>query len=307
MTEATHIAFADESNYNTGRFRGVGMVSFPKERQNTLLENLNCIISNSEVGEIKWKKIKSAKYRFAAIKVINLLLTEANKGHLRVDVVIWDTEDKRHKIVGRDDIANLQWMYFQLFQNVLKMRWPTNSTWKLFPDENSAINWKKLHHRLDKLAKYREAEYVDAILRRSSLFNNIENIRDLWINNVNDFGILEISEVSSMMAPIAQAADLFVGMGVFSHQQYEVYSDWKIKISPQLNMGLFDGAQKKFTHKEDEHCFTLNYLNDKCKHYRLYVALQSTKGLLTRNPSKPVNFWLYQPQGEYDKAPLRAH
>ena len=299
------MAFSDESSHNSGRFRGIGVVSFPKERLDMLLEKLGKLIKESDVSEIKWKKIRTAKYRFAAIKVIDLVIDEAVKGNLRVDVIIWDTEDSRHKIVGRDDNENLRWMYFQLFRNVLRLRWSSNSKWILFPDENSIINWQVTHGKLNTAAKFIELEKEETHSSKTSMFRDHENYLDTFADQIKSFNVLEILEVNSTNTLLSQVADLFVGVGVFSHQQYYSYDSWCLNHSPQMRFEFMEINKTNFTPKEDEHCFVLNHLSEGCKQAKFAVSLNNTNGLFTRNPSKPMNFWLYQPQGEYDKAPVR--
>ena len=305
MADATHIAFSDESNHTTGRFRGIGMVSMPAEEHYPLLYKVDRILRESSVTEFKWSKMKGVKYRFLAMNFIDLLIAEACQKKLRIDVIIWDTEDRRHKIFGRDDKANLQKMYLYLFRTSLKKRWPSSATWKLFPDENSAIDWRKLQYRLDKFAKYRDPEYLEAAFGRLLRISGVETLNETWNSILGDFSVLEISEVNSANAPLAQVADLFAGVGVFSHLYYKTYSDWKVKKSQQMSLRICEPLKEDFSSKENEHCYVLDYLNNKCKHYRLQVALRTTRGLFTHNPSKPINFWLYRPQSDYDKAPIR--
>ena len=281
------------------------MVSFPIERLTSLLKNLNAIVQESDVSEIKWKKIKSAKYRFAAQKVVDLVFKEAEKGDFRADVIIWDTEDSRHKVIGRDDNENLRWMYFQLFRNVLHRRWPSNSNWSLYQDENSIINWERIHHRLNTASMYIELENEELLLEETPLLVDTEKVEELFTERIRSFSVSQILEVNSTNTLLAQVADLFVGIGVFSHQQYDVYDNWLLKNSPQMTLGFFENIKENFTSKEDEHCFIVNYLDMNCKQGKLGISLESTKGFFTRNPAKPINFWFYQPQGNYDKAPLR--
>ena len=43
---------------------------------------------------------------------------------IRIDSLMWDIDDSRHKISGRDDTANLCRMYHHLLRNVFLERWP---------------------------------------------------------------------------------------------------------------------------------------------------------------------------------------
>lgn len=107
-----------------------------------LSNDLSKRLSASNVKEFKWKKVNGAKERFAALKLCDFAVEYAYQGILRIDVLIWDTEDARHKVLLRDEIANLQRMYYHLFKNVLRLRWLSDAVWQLYPDEHTAMDWE---------------------------------------------------------------------------------------------------------------------------------------------------------------------
>ena len=98
------------------------------------------VIQESGVSEFKWEKLRQARERFAALEILDKVIDLSLQGKLRTDILIWDTYDRRHQIPGRDDVANLQRMYYHVFKNVLQCRWPSESTWKFCPDENTALD-----------------------------------------------------------------------------------------------------------------------------------------------------------------------
>ncbi|MBC7249932.1 MAG: DUF3800 domain-containing protein, partial [Anaerolineae bacterium] len=146
--ECTHVAYSDESFYNRGRYRSIAMVTLEADSSEPFSRSVRRLLDESEVKEFKWQKLRQARERFAAQKLVDFVIEKALLGILRVDVLTWDTEDSRHKIQGRDDIANLQRMYYHLFKDALK-RWPGDSTWRLYPDENSALDWETVRDYLD--------------------------------------------------------------------------------------------------------------------------------------------------------------
>lgn len=285
--KVTHLAFSDESQHNLGRFRGVGILSLPAENAAHISEDIQRRLENSEVTEAKWKKVRSARDRFAALKIIDVCLEEAFQGHLRVDVLIWDTQDTRHKLPGRDDNANLRNMYIQLFKNVLRKRWPIESTWQLFPDENSAIDWDYVRNTL---------RNTDRFTERAVTIFGFE-----WADMRVHFNLVEISEVSSKGVPLAQAADLFTGMGVFSYEHHDVYKAWQRQTSLQYE--LIPSEPIDFTSKEEEHAHVLDEFYQRVSKAGLGISIGL--GLHTRNPACPINFWPYKPQRKDDKAPTR--
>lgn len=123
----THVGFSDESNWNKGRFRSLGLVTAPLDVVADLQSEIKARLQGSDVSEFKWSELGGARERFAAIKLCQLAVQAACQGRLRVDVLIWDIRDRRHNIPGRDDIANLQRMYYHLFRNVLRARWPNDA------------------------------------------------------------------------------------------------------------------------------------------------------------------------------------
>ncbi|OYW04890.1 MAG: hypothetical protein B7X11_02445, partial [Acidobacteria bacterium 37-65-4] len=137
-TNPSHVGFSDESQHNQGRFRSVALLSMALSDARSWHTALRGLLDESGVAEFKWSRLGGARERFAANKLLNFAVHEARHRRLRADVLIWDTEDGRHKVEGRDDQANLQRMYFHLHVNVLHRRWGHESTWKLHPDMNGA-------------------------------------------------------------------------------------------------------------------------------------------------------------------------
>nr|CAJ71546.1 hypothetical protein kustc0801 [Candidatus Kuenenia stuttgartiensis] len=49
----------------------------------------------------------------------------------------------------------------------------------------------------------------------------------------------------------------------------------------------------------------LKTLDELCKKYRMGVSINEREHLYTFSPERPLNFWFYNPQHEFDKAPVR--
>ncbi len=148
IPKVTHVGFSDESNWNKGRFRSLGLVTLPADQLNYINDKVRHLFEESGVREFKWKELAGTKERFAAEKLCKFTLEWALKGYLRVDVLIWDIEDSRHRIPRRDDVVNLGRMYYHLFRNVLRKRWPNEAIWRLHPDEHTAMDWGTLEECL---------------------------------------------------------------------------------------------------------------------------------------------------------------
>lgn len=122
ISQATHVAYSDESYYTDERYRSIAVVTLENSDKDNFSRTFGELISGSQISEFKWNKLRQARERFAAMKMIDEAIILAQNRHIRIDVLIWDTEDSRHGIKGRDDIANLQRMYYHLFKYVLKAK-----------------------------------------------------------------------------------------------------------------------------------------------------------------------------------------
>lgn len=290
----THIGFADESHWNTGRFRSLGMVTLPLNCLEGRQSEVKRLLSESRVGEFKWKNLAGAKERFAAEKLCNFAVEKACAGQFRVDVLVWDIEDSRHKIAGRDDIANLERMYYHLFRNVLRARWPDHATWTLYADEHTALNWKTMQDCLE--AKSTRVE-TDRSLFTGGKFN---------VRLRREFGIKEIQSVSSGQHPLVQLADLFAGLAVFSREKFDEYQKWLQATSPQARLFEERDAWDDPSRSSRERFQVLKDFVCLCIQKKLGVSLNRRRGLWTPKPENPMNFWMYEPQHPEDKAPRKG-
>lgn len=290
----SHIAFADEKGYNAGRYRGISLVSIEARHIDSCRKDLNRLLCESEVREFKWERLGSARERFAAIKLLDFVIEKINNRIMRIDTLIWDTEDNRHKVRGRDDIANLQRMYYRLFKDVLCNKWPDGSNWLLCPDENTALEWNKVRDFLDYSSSKTET-------KRNLLTNG-----KLILRLKQEFKIEDIEPCESHKEPLVQLADLCAGLAVYSRTSYERYEVWHTKNSKQGRLfANGEGSNIRLSKSDRERCRVLDEFDKKCKSHKLGVSLKTGRGLKTFDHSKPINFWWYEPQHEADKAPCK--
>ncbi|MBC7265255.1 MAG: DUF3800 domain-containing protein [Chloroflexi bacterium] len=286
----THVAYSDESYQTASRYRSVAVITLNATDESAITLTFGEILRKSGISEFKWEKLRQARERFAALKMLDKTMELAIEGRLRADVLIWDTHDSRHQIPGRDDVANLQRMYYHLLKNVLQRRWPAESIWKLHPDENTAMDWMTVQDFLDAAGlEFR----IDSNLFEGGFRLRLER----------DFSVLQIVEVCSAKTPLSQLADLFAGLGAFSHSAYDRYESWLHSQSGQ--MSLFGHEPCKVSNREQERFTVIKHLDEQCKKHKLGVGLRSSRGFRTYNPAHPINFWLYEPQHPVDKAPTR--
>ncbi len=310
----THVGFADESYWNIGRYRSLGLVTASVGLVDRLQGDLKRLLDESGVAEFKWKNLDGAKERLAAIKMCEFAIENAIARKLRVDVLIWDIQDSRHNVPGRDDIANLQRMYYHLFRNVLRARWPNDAVWRLYPDEHTALDWETVRECLEKVSVTVQRERSLSTggefrirLRREFGIEEIRPIRSdqhlLYATRYLPHSS-EIRPIRSDQHPLLQLADLFAGLAAFSHEQFGDYQEWLRAISSQQSLFNQAGSINP-SRSSRERYQVLNRFDTLCKQHKLGVSLRKRRGLLTPDPNKPINFWLYEPQRPEDKAPRR--
>lgn len=294
IAEASHIAYSDESYYTNDRYRSVAVVTFENANKDKFSASFRQLLDDSQVSEFKWNKLRQARERFAAIKLIDEVISLAQKKLLRIDVLIWDTQDSRHQVKGRDDIANLQRMYYHLFKNVLKTRWSAQSTWFLLPDENSALEWQSVQ------------DYLDTAGLSFQISSGLFDDKPFSLRLSRDFQIVGIKEISSEKEAICQVADLFAGMGAYSHSSFAKYLQWEEREKGQMRLLTETSSEdQKFTNSEKERFIIMKHLDNSCKKNKFRVSLKSGKGFKTFDPRFPINFWVYEPQNSNDKAPTK--
>jgi hypothetical protein len=287
----SHYGFSDESHYTHGRYRGVAMVSLAAPDHARFSEELAVILNGCGLKEFKWTDLSSAQHRFAALKMIEWVFPKLLQQSIRIDVLIWDTSDSRHKIEGRDDLANLSRMYYHLFKNVLRERWPNESLWMIYPDENSAINWMEI----DSFLSY--AGMTVEMQRHLSETNK-------WKLRIKtEFSIHRILPCRSHEHVFVQLADLVVGLAIYSRTHYVRYEQWHNNSGGQSCFEFKSESEIQLSRSDRERCKVLGDLDQRCKESKLGVSLKSFKGLRSPKAISALNFWWYEPQIEADKAP----
>lgn len=283
-----YVVFTDESYITAERFRSIGAVSFRRNIYEEFHDSLGEILADSCVSELKWKKVKNAKYRLCTRKMLDYVLPRISEFDLRVDVLIWDTHDARHTVKRRDDTANFERMFYHVLRSLMARR-PKNAVWHIRPDQRLEINWHTVNECLKSAGKWRD-------LFESPLFGAAATEQN--------YRIKTFKAVDSVAFPCCQVADFFAGIAVFSINQYTKFNTWRRAADGQLQI-LDEPAADGFSNKEECRFKLLKEFVDYCKRNRLGVSLETHKRLSTRNPGNPINFWHYKPQHASDKAPVR--
>lgn len=274
----THIAYSDETQHNTGLYRGIALITLRIKDTNLINQELRQLLLESSISELKWSKLRTARERFAALKILNYVVTKASKKTLRVDTLTWYTEDSRHKVQGRSDNRNLRRMYYFLYKDVFCKRWPKSAVWKLCPDENADARFQNIAGYLSEIFDYVTGEPIaDLIIR-------------------------EVEEVKSHHEPLVQVADLFAGLAVYSRSSYDLFECWLKE--DDFGQDVVSVSGMNLSNSDRERCEVLARFNENCKTQKMGVSLKRLRGLRTFNPARPINFWWYEPQTDLDKAPV---
>jgi hypothetical protein len=281
----SHLAFTDESNWNTGRFRAVAAVSLPAAQHGQLTRDVAQIALRERLTELKWNRVGSDDRATRVAKaVFEWLANAAATQRVRLDVLTWDVQDSRHDVVGRDDRENLARMYHHLLVHVCQ-RWQSRS-WSIHPDEGSPVRWWEL-----------EFTVPTAYRKKSEAKKRLP----LWLGAASGIRV-RVEPRDSKNDLLIQVADLAAGAVCFS----------RTKFAPQvLNQSRgqmsfsFSGDGPKASKSDQARWGVLLAFTDACRKHKMGVSLDSTGGLKTRSPKRPINFWWWTPQGDYDKAPRR--
>lgn len=278
----THVAYSDETKWNDGRYRAVAVVSLSIADSQVLGPQLKSVLSTG-FSEAKWKKLNSERRARTAIAALLPILDAAVERIARVDALVWDIEDTRHRVRGRCDVANLERMNYHAYRHALA-HWPPNAWW-VAPDEHEDVDWNILSDVLANAGTRSLPKALDGTQSRQHL-------------------LVKLEPRSSTNAVFVQLADLVAGMAAYSRERFDSYAVWRDGQSGQTT--LLDETTSTLSNRDRARWLMLHCFHAECKRRKLQVSLSSSRGLETKNPALPVNFWLWRPQGAYDKAPTRS-
>lgn len=282
-----YVAFSDESGIGE-RFTSIASFSFRYDALQTVNSTLARLLQESSVSEFKWQKLKGAKYRFCALKFLDVVWDLISSADARVDVLVWDNQDTRHAVPGRDDSANFGRMFFHLHSHILRMR-PRKVVWRLFPDEKVEIDWHTINQCLSAIGR---RQHEDTLIAADAFFSD------------QHYSITEFRQVHSHDEPCCQIADFFAGLTIFSRRCYDSFVQWSSQSGP--NLRLWPAPSLQLSNQHEDRFIVLSSFEAGCKTRKLGVSLNSKRCLHTPRPANPINFWHYEPQHKHDIAPRKS-
>mgnify|MGYP001568944883 CR=1 FL=1 len=267
-----HVAYSDEAYYHGGEYSSICMVSMKYNIAIALEESMKKILKDSGLKELKWSKLGSARERFCALKLIDLIYPLIKQKSIRIDTLIWNNYERKDQRAENNNII-LSKMYYHLFKNVLTRRWPSDVEWIIFPDEQGVIDWEELKKILDNVSS-------KIFIKKKEDGGHIFEIK-------RDFNLPEIEQVDSKEAPLCQIADFFSGLAAFFHLEC---STCNLSIEQQtLNKKEFN-----FSNKQKERMEVLRYIKDKFSGSSFEITFDPIKGMYTKNPNGQINFWQFK-------------
>lgn len=289
MSNITHFAYSDEAYYTRDHdFGAIAMLSFPSKIKPELEAKVYPLVK-SLPDELKWSNLKSKPYYETSIKIFDLLFDYAAKGLLRVDSIIWQTNDPRYPRNQTNSGDKLSVLYYLRLRDTLSKRWGPDTVWRIYVDEHNQMNWDDLESYLD-----------NASLRKymSTIFGDDYDFE--WLReNRSKYVIQEIKSVRSIDEPFIQIADIFAGASAYSHNCSTKLLDW-IKYESlkekkdgcnQMTFAFPILKENKLNSKDKWRCRFIEYLQNQCKTKTYQVSIKECKGLHTFKPASPFNFF----------------
>lgn len=266
----------------------------PIEPARQLHSELSKILDGKGRKDIGWKNLSGYSEKQICIEYIKLISKYIEKGNIRIDTLLWDIYDSRHKDLKIDDPKNLGIMYYHLLRNVLSKRWPSDTTWKLFPDQHSGVNWNTLEDCI--VARGQQSPSQNGLG-----FNDANEYRFFKERLRRTFNIKSIEQAKSEDFFIVQIADIFAGAACFMYKNPGLYKEWLKTIDNQVTLPFME--EVSITKSNKSKLEVIHELIMLCKNLRFSTAIDN--GIVTRRPEDKINFWLYDPKSKGDKAPIK--
>ncbi len=291
------LIFSDESRRTKkeegrGRFEALCAVSMRVDTLNSLDTKLKEHLNDSNIEELKFLDVRTYKPKLDCCKkFIDTAIEYASGELIRVDVIIWDLEDTRHKIKGRDDKENLVRMYFHLLRNVSEKWYIINC--EFYPDENYYYDYQKIIDFLNSTKTPRKKPGLLMLFEQERI----------------NFKFVKVQPQNSKANPIIQLCDIFAGIGRFSREYCNEFSIWKRQKELKDSPSLFNDDDYKDNEVRKSHSNRfeiIEYLAEQCKKKGISISLNTNNYLKSYDKKLPINFWHYEPQGDFDKAPQKG-
>jgi Protein of unknown function (DUF3800) len=289
--DSSYLAFCDESGL-TGkeRFQAISTVSGSRGEMRILHNQLRDLLKKYGRSDIKFTKVGGHSTSTQVSKeFIALGLRKCYEKTIRINVMVWDTQDSRHSVRRRDDIENFKRMYYHALKTSIK-QWPAQLTWEFYPDEHTAIKWHD----------------ITSYLSKTNLAKSDSN--ELYLSEkFREFNFVKIhtpNEATSSKFFIIQLADIFAGMVRTSHSCGYDFIEWR-QVNSSNGLLFTTDKNSEISTNQNAKFEIMSYFKDMADSYHLGVNLSKDKYFQTFCHNNNIFLWKYEPQHENDKAPIK--
>lgn len=250
------------------------MVIISEEIIKNIEKEFNTILVKNSLNKIstfKWSKFNNINKVNAFKDFFNIISPFLLNNQIYIHVLIWDTKDSRHSVFPRDDDKNLEMMYHKIINNFANYNLNDEDLLFIYPDRQNSIDW----------------QLIEEILEKEGFFN-MEYERTI-----------KIEESNTENAPLIQIADIFAGIGRTSYKDYDEY-----EIHSNTNQTFLIPFDDEPSVKNKTRFKIVRFIHNWAKNHKLQISMSKHKGFKSHKKG-PLNFWLYEPQCENDKAPKK--
>ena len=144
-------------------------------------------------------------------------------------------------------------------------------------------------------------------IQTSAKKNEFENTLFGEIRNLHFPTFKRHSEIKSDIEPITQLIDIFTGYARYSFEKGKEFLIWRENEKNKNQLPLFgdSGVKTELSRGDTSKFRVLKILDKLCKERKMGVSINENSYLCTFSPNNPLNFWIYEPQHEADKAPIK--
>lgn len=238
-----------------------GSVQFFKSQE----QQIKNILGNST--EYKFQKLNK-NTKDDLLKLCDKVLFPAiNEEKMRIDVLIWNNQqyDK-----------NQENMHYHLLLNVLR-KYPKNIKWLYYPDQDIGKNYAEITNIVNTAA-------------------NSKTPYELTLEQLAaEYMIHYQGELDSKNSKLIQITDVFAGLGAFSYNYYNDYTDWSKNTTGSLSFDFVqpDIENNRKAQKYNNRFILLEAINARCKKYNSHHSINSKHGLHSYGSKYGMNFWLW--------------
>jgi hypothetical protein len=287
MLSPTHFAYSDESSFTTAdNYGAISILNFKSEIKSQLQDEIYPLIYRLP-NEYKSHHIRNEKYFNISKDIFNILFNYAGLDSLRIDTIIWATNDSRYPRNQTNSGEKLSVLYYLQLRDIFSKMWGQNTCWILYPDQQNQLNWDQLKEYLS-FYSMRKFE--------STIFGRNHDISWLRENNIQ-FSIIDLIPVESCDEPFVCIADIFAGMAAYSHNKSQKLLEWLQYDADQFYVQRTGQMPLPFLEKTNlpSHEIWRNkyikYVLDKCATRKYYVSIRGKRGLHTFRRKMPFNFY----------------